>query len=188
MPPTHGAASNSSRIGRPPTPSSLCFAANLSEGATVLSHLPPSHLLNTLQHRVVRRLYADSLAPHDSKLQEKCNSNPPSHHRYGHTLLLRAADSSLYLFGGLDGRGNFLNDLWQFKLDPGQYECDWEELFAAQTLAGQYASRDTSATTPKRRGLVPGQPSGRSGGFVQPPIAIYAPQTAPLHCVLFETF
>jgi hypothetical protein len=83
--------------------------------------------------------------------------------RYGHTLLLRPADSSLYLFGGLDGRGRFLNDLWQFKLDPGQYECDWQELFTTQALAEQYASRDTSATTPKRRGQVPGQPSGRVG-------------------------
>ena len=83
--------------------------------------------------------------------------------RYGHTMMLRPAESSLYMFGGLDGRGQFLNDFWRFKLDPGQYECDWQELFPAQTLAQQYSSRDTNPNTPKRRGDVPGQPSGRAG-------------------------
>jgi hypothetical protein len=78
-------------------------------------------------------------------------------------MLLRAAESSLYIFGGLDGRGQFLNDLWKFKLAPGQYECDWQELYKAQTLAEQYQSRDNHPTTAKRRGQVPGQPSGRSG-------------------------
>ena len=75
--------------------------------------------------------------------------------RYGHTMLLRTADASLYLFGGLDGRGQFLNDLWKFKLDPGDYECDWHELFPAQSMAGQYSSRDTNPLTPRRRGQVP---------------------------------
>jgi hypothetical protein len=78
-------------------------------------------------------------------------------------MLLRAADASLYLFGGLDGRGQFLNDLWKFKLDPGDYECDWHEIFPAQSMAGQYSSRDTHPLTPRRRGQVPGQPSGRAG-------------------------
>lgn len=84
-------------------------------------------------------------------------------HRYGHTMLLRSVDSSLYMFGGLDGRGQFLNDLWKFKLDPGPYECDWQELFPAQSMADQYLSRDTHPLTTRRRGQVPGQPSGRAG-------------------------
>jgi hypothetical protein len=117
------------------------------------------------------RLRADCLASYDSKSKAMCNIDPPFHNRYGHTLLLRDADSSLYLFGGLDGQGRFLNDLWQFKMDPSQLECDWQELFAVQTLADQYASRDTVLTTPKRRGQVPGQPSGRLGVFMQPRVA-----------------
>jgi hypothetical protein len=113
--------------------------------------LPPHTASRDQQQRLVARCNTFFNAP------------PAPTGRYGHTLLLRPADSSLYLFGGLDGRGRFLNDLWQFKLDPGQYECDWQELFTTQALAEQYASRDTSATTPKRRGQVPGQPSGRVG-------------------------
>ncbi len=69
----------------------------------------------------------------------------------------------MYLFGGLDGRGQFLNDLWRFKLAPSDLECDWQELFPSQSLAQQYSSRDTLQSTAARRGVVPGQPSGRAG-------------------------
>ncbi len=62
-------------------------------------------------------------------------------HRHGHTLVLRSSEMALYLFGGLDGRGQFLNDLWRFKLSPSSLECDWQELFPPQTLAQQCVSR-----------------------------------------------
>ncbi len=58
--------------------------------------------------------------------------------RHGHTLLLRSTEMALYLFGGLDGRGRFLNDLWRFKLSPSDLECDWQEIFPPQSLAEQY--------------------------------------------------
>ncbi len=62
--------------------------------------------------------------------------NAPGIARSGHNIVWDATDDLFYVFGGIDGTGNLLNDLWSYKPLTGQ----WTQINSPASASGTCAN------------------------------------------------
>ena len=64
--------------------------------------------------------------------QQALSINAPTFDRSGHDMVWDSNDDLFYVFGGIDGGGNLLNDLWSYNPVTGQ----WTQVSSASTTGG----------------------------------------------------
>ncbi len=64
--------------------------------------------------------------------QAPATSNAPAALRSGHSMVWDSQDDLFFVFGGIDGQGNLLNDLWSYSPVTGQ----WSQISGASTGSG----------------------------------------------------
>ena len=68
--------------------------------------------------------------------QQALSINAPTIDRSGHSMVWDSNDDHFYVFGGVDGAGNLLNDLWSYSPLTGQ----WAQVSSANATNGTCAS------------------------------------------------
>lgn len=68
--------------------------------------------------------------------QSPQSSGAPSADRSGHSMVWDANDDLFFVFGGIDGSGSLLNDLWSYNPVTGQ----WSQISSANSTSGTCAN------------------------------------------------